>query len=538
MSIIKFKKNKNFNVFIQKDLSWKSLRFDKGTIFFKGEKDSVIKIFDLIKKCRYDLKKIKQLLLKYNNCSSAIFFNNKYCVCFTDFCRSYPIFFRKDLNNILISNSYKHLKKNKDFIDEESLSFIKLCGYSLGYNTLLKNIKIMKPGEILYSDNKNTKLEKYFEYHVTIKKNKLSKEKLKKKLSIIVDDIIKNIIKKSNNRPIWVPLSGGLDSRLILCKLHENGYKNLNCFSYGLKNNAESLIAKDIAKSLNIHWRFIEIKKNNYVSFYSSSEKKKFDDFSDNLQVVPNYQDFLVIKKMLNDKVLPQEAIIINGQSGDFNTGNHIPDSLIKKNNFKNFLESLKKKHFFLFKSDDNPYFNNIVDRFFTDYLKFNKVFKKNLTDLYEKWEYEERQIKYVVNGQKTYDFWGIDWFLPLWDSEFVKFWTSVDKRYRYKQNLYKEFLNDWNYKNLFRRKFTLNSHTGLLAFFIKLLSFSLKISSSREKIISYFDYFSRYGFYYQYVKFSKYLKLRGKIKNPTSIHLLTWMNQKEIFKNIREFKN
>ena len=44
------------------------------------------------------------------------------------------------------------------------------------------------------------------------------------------------------------------------------------------------------------------------------------------------------------------------------------------------------------------------------------------MADLYEKWEYEERQIKYVVNGQKTYDFWGVDWFLPLWDSEFVKF--------------------------------------------------------------------------------------------------------------------
>ena len=78
------------------------------------------------------------------------------------------------------------------------------------------------------------------------------------------------------------------------------------------------------------------------------------------------------------------------------------------------------------------------------------------MADLYEKWEYEERQIKYVVNGQKTYDFWGVDWFLPLWDSEFVKFWTSVHKRHRYKQNLYKEYLSDWNYKNLFKKKFFL----------------------------------------------------------------------------------
>ena len=89
--------------------------------------------------------------------------------------------------------------------------------------------------------------------------------------------------------------------------MHENGYKNLNCFSYGLKNNSECLIAKKVAKSLNVNWKFIEIKKKDYIDFYSSNEKIIFDNFSDNLQVVPNYQDFLVIKKMLKDKILSKK---------------------------------------------------------------------------------------------------------------------------------------------------------------------------------------------------------------------------------------
>ena len=46
---------------------------------------------------------------------------------------------------------------------------------------------------------------------------------------------------------------------------------------------------------------------------------------------------------MLDDKILSKEAIIINGQSGDFNTGNHIPDDLIKSNSFQKFLKALKK---------------------------------------------------------------------------------------------------------------------------------------------------------------------------------------------------
>ena len=77
------------------------------------------------------------------------------------------------------------------------------------------------------------------------------------------------------------------------------------------------------------HYQFFKI--------YSSNEKKTFDRYSDNLQVVPNYQDFLVIKKMLKEKILSKDAIIINGQSGDFNTGNHIPEILMKGNSFNNF---------------------------------------------------------------------------------------------------------------------------------------------------------------------------------------------------------
>ena len=101
---------------------------------------------------------------------------------------------------------------------------------------------------------------------------------MKIQLSSIIDNIFENIIKKANNRPIWIPLSGGLDSRLVLCKLHEKGYTNLNCFSYGLKNNSECLIAEKIAKALNTRWKFIEIKKKNYLNFIHLKKKKSLID--------------------------------------------------------------------------------------------------------------------------------------------------------------------------------------------------------------------------------------------------------------------
>ena len=40
-----------------------------------------------------------------------------------------------------------------------------------------------------------------------------------------------------------------------------------------------------------VEWFFVDIKGMEYRDFYKSKEKD-FDKFSDNLQVLPNYQDF------------------------------------------------------------------------------------------------------------------------------------------------------------------------------------------------------------------------------------------------------
>ena len=40
--------------------------------------------------------------------------------------------------------------------------------------------------------------------------------------------------------------------------------------------------------------------------------------------------------------------------------------------------------------------------------------------------EFHNRQTKFVVNCQRIYDFYKIDWMLPLWNRSFIKFWEKV----------------------------------------------------------------------------------------------------------------
>ena len=60
------------------------------------------------------------------------------------------------------------------------------------------------------------------------------------------------------------------------------------------------------------------------------------------------------------------------------------------------------------------------------------------LASYYEQWEYQERQAKYVVHGQRLYDFLGYRWELPLWTPDFIKFWETVPLEYRFSQQLYR----------------------------------------------------------------------------------------------------
>ena len=141
------------------------------------------------------------------------------------------------------------------------------------------------------------------------------------------------------------------------------------------------------------------------------------------------------------------------------------------KNNNSSILESIKK-HFSLWPEEDLRSIKYDINTAIKNTLDL-ELRGSLLSDIYENWEYNERQCKFVVNGQRAYEFLNFDWFLPLWDSEFVKFWTTVPLNLRYKQNLYKKYLTDWNYRDIFESiNEEVTGFTGLNNLTIKLFHF------------------------------------------------------------------
>ena len=80
------------------------------------------------------------------------------------------------------------------------------------------------------------------------------------------------------------------------------------------------------------------------------------------------------------------------------------------------------------------------------DELKILKNIKTvNKEDIYEIWEYHERQVKFIIQGQRIYDYFDF-WYLPFWDAAVVRFWSEMPIELRKNQYLYKDYLRKGNF--------------------------------------------------------------------------------------------
>ncbi len=65
---------------------------------------------------------------------------------------------------------------------------------------------------------------------------------------------------------------------------------------------------------------------------------------------------------------------------------------------------------------------------------------------LYEYAEFQDRQCRYVITGQRIYEFLGHEWRLPLWDNDYLQFWERVPLAEKAGQGLYARMLTNANW--------------------------------------------------------------------------------------------
>lgn len=328
-----------------------------------------------------------------------------------------------------------------------------MSSYTIGDQTIYKNFFRLRGGSYINFNQTNGSFNKYNYYIYKNSKSvsnlsyKLQFNKLSKLNLSIINKIYEFSIKNKKN--LAIPLSAGYDSRFVVSCLKHLGAKNVLCFSYGQKNNFEAEAAKKISNQLGYPWYFVQLSNSKTYKTFKSKKFKKFCKIFDTFSSVSSADiaEFQAVDELVKKKIL-NNSIIINGNSGDFISGNHILDFKISKDKNKtlnNLIKAYIVKHYRLWNNLGNKENDQIIYNLLKNELqKFGLIKNINKSKIYlinEFLEFYDRQSKHVISKQRVYEYFNLQWSLPLWDKDYIEFWRTVPKKYKNKQMLYDDVL-------------------------------------------------------------------------------------------------
>ena len=380
--------------------------------------------------------------------------------------RSIPLAYAGDGETLVIDDQAlrlcRRLGLGVEDIDPDAALAFAMAGFTIGAATLYRGMRQFLPGEFLLCETgrRAPSLHRYGVYRPWLVQPR-SRDVLLSELADVTLGILEKLARSADGRQILVPLSAGMDSRLIVSGLAHLGYRNVRCFSYGTKGNYEAAAARKIAAHLGYAWTFVPFTHRFAHAAFHSERHRRYHEFADNAAATPVEHDFLALLRMDGADWVDDDAILVNGLSGDYITGSHIPPSLSTPLHSKGRVErdatifdAIVAKHYGLWQGLRTPANLRRIKTMLWDELEAaGAPFDDPETSfaLYEFSEFQNRQCKYVVAGQRAYEFFGYDWRLPLWDNDYLDFWERAPLDAKVDRNLFRAMLEQENWGGVWR---------------------------------------------------------------------------------------
>lgn len=321
-------------------------------------------------------------------------------------------------------------------INKNHVSYFMACGYLYEGETLLEDCFLVPPSSFVKFSNQIVTVHSY---HKRLFDKCMVEERYKEDALSVIAHLVNRLKQFARGRQIVIPLSGGYDSRLIACMCKYFGLNNISCFTYGLPDSSEVEIAIKVAKTLGYPLYFFKSNKNTWEELFEKDIVKPYLKYGGNLNSIAHLQDFFAIYELKKKELIDNDSIITPGHTGDLLAGNHFPEK-VNKNNIVNLVYDKYFNINILNESSERE-----VKSFLFDQLqKYADLFtEEGCFEAIYQWNINSRQPNYIINSVRAYEYFGYSWFLPLWDDEFVRFWSGISCVQRKYENLYNIFLFD-----------------------------------------------------------------------------------------------
>lgn len=224
-----------------------------------------------------------------------------------DWLGSIPLFYNSE--EIVISTIPQLCKSNSKLNFKEVINFCEI-GFSILGNTIIENVKFLQFNSCLRLSKSTIDVSRNYDLALT----ELAKDEFEdeEKALELIENYLNNVISKFDGDVI-VPVSGGLDSRLILSLINPDKKNHLNCYTYGinaLQNDSfEVVYASTLCNKLGIDWKQIKLE-----NIYKYIDKwYNIFGFSTHLHGMYHIEFY---QKILNNKC-HKNPILISGIVGD-----------------------------------------------------------------------------------------------------------------------------------------------------------------------------------------------------------------------------
>lgn len=338
-----------------------------------------------------------------------------------DHIRSYQILYHVDEKGIdVFDDMMEYRKTYKVEPDERGVHEYLSSGYVYSNRTLFTGIYSLQAAErVVCRGGGQTGVvgKRYWRYIPNVNRPVAADEALVRRIDGCFLSAIKRLLESVGEKRIVVPLSGGYDSRIIVNYLHKVGFRKVLCYTYGVKDNAESRISKMVAGKLGYDWHFVEVTPDMLLNLIYSQEQLKNFLYTSNGCNRCYIQEFFALRDLVAQGVLdPARDVVVPGYYFDYLAGSHVTPWVTNLTAASEMCEW------------ENNFFSH--RHFLASIRAVRRVFDEN-GDLpaklfYEGWAWQERLAKFIVNAVRTFELLGFDWRLPLCDRELFDLWLSL----------------------------------------------------------------------------------------------------------------
>lgn len=384
----------------------------------------------------YKNDRLDESLYHLNGSFSAILFDGDLTIMVSDKLRTYPLFYFRSGKNYTITDLGDVVLENLSAASFSSLAEKEYLaiGYLSGNKTLVEGCKEVPAATYVIINDLDIREIRYYSLH-TLDFSKTDK------IDTAVNDIIERVMMRMKqivgNRKILIPLSGGYDSRLIACLCKKYDFRNVTCFTYGIKQNPEIAVSRSVAKELGFQWYYVEYDEPKWKSIINSTLFQSYMRYAGNLNTTPHMQDFLAIHELLSNQLIDDTFVVVPGHTGDVIGGSHLPYNITPKNIANRIIDKYGETH--ILKKKYEKELITYIDETISNHSHISN--REECLQAFHNWNIFNRQSHFIVNSVRVYEFQHLDWYLPLWDDEFANFWNSIPCSLRVGSKLYDDYL-------------------------------------------------------------------------------------------------